>query len=94
MKNETTPAAAITMTEETEKLFTELVNDAANWSGMPLWDGNVSGGKERRGNLTNLKRLGLVKPQTDEGCTWVCFTAAGNKLAAEMDLDAPTIWAD
>ena len=92
MKNETTTAAADPMTQETEALFTELVNDACNWAGMPLWDGNVSGGAKRRGNLTNLKVLGLVKTHTDEGLTWVTFTAAGDKLAEDMGLEAPIRW--
>jgi hypothetical protein len=77
------------MTEETKTLFIELVEDACNWSGMPLWDGNVAGGKKRRGNLTNLKLMGLVKTQQYEGNTWVTFTEAGDSLAADMGYDKP-----
>ena len=78
------------MTEETEKLFVELVADAWNWAGMPLWDGNVAGSKERRGNLTNLKRMGLVKTEKRDGLTWVIFTAEADKLAVAMGYDMPT----
>jgi len=68
------------MTPNTEKLFKELAEDAANWSGTPLLDITAA----QRGNLTDLKKLGLVTTWRDEGCDWVDFTDAGKALAAEM----------
>jgi hypothetical protein len=68
------------------QLFLDLARDADNWSGTPLFGGNVGGSKESRGNLTHLKRAGLVKTQVDEDdrkCSWVYFTAAGKAFAAE-----------
>lgn len=44
--------------------------------------GNVGGGREDRGNLTQLKRAGLITTFADEGCTWITFTPAGVALAA------------
>lgn len=63
-------------------LFRALAFDADNWSGVPCWGGNVGGSKEDRGNLTDLKRKGLLYTQHDEGCEWVYFTPEGKALAA------------
>jgi len=61
-------------------LFLALANDADNWSGTPLWDGN----KREAGNLTDLKKKGLLKTDQDEDnkkCFWVFFTESGKELA-------------
>jgi hypothetical protein len=71
------------MTPATEKLFKELADDAGNWSGTPLLDISSA----QRGNLTDLKKLGLVTTWRDEGCDWVNFTDAGKALAAEMGFE-------
>jgi hypothetical protein len=70
------------LTPDSLALFLNLANDADNWGGQPCWDGNVGGGREANGNLTDLKRRGLVTTDLDEGCVWVTFTAAGRELAA------------
>lgn len=64
------------------ELFLAYARDAANWSGTPLVGGNVGGSKEERGNLTQLKRAGLITTFRDEGETWISFTDAGIALAA------------
>jgi hypothetical protein len=65
------------------ELFKGLADDAANWSGTPpAW---VS--KEERGNLTQLKRAGLLTTFDYEGDAWVDFTEAGKALAAEHGID-------
>jgi len=71
------------LTESTLALFTDLVEDADNWSGTPLFQG----GKRERGNLTDLKKHGLVITQTEDGCTWVFFTEAGKAFAAEQHIE-------
>ena len=71
-----------TMTEITEaslSLFISLANDAENWSGEPLIDIT----KEQRGNLSDLKKKGLLTTFRDEGCDWAIFTDEGKSLAAE-----------
>lgn len=72
--------------ENAARLFELLARDSGNWGGMPLFNGNVQllGEREDRGLLTHLKRAGLVTTQTDEGCTWVLFTAAGVERAAAL----------
>lgn len=65
-------------------LFLAYANDAGNWSGTPLIGGNVGGKKEERGNLTDLKRKGLITTFRDEGCDWLSFTEAGIAFAAEQ----------
>ena len=70
-----------TMTAATLKLFLDLAKDAGNWNGMPMLDGNVKSSKELRGNLTHLKRAGLLGTQVDDGQTWVFFTDKGMDLA-------------
>lgn len=68
------------LTIETQNLFISLVEDAAEWGGQPLIDIT----KEQRGNLSDLKKKGLIETFRDEGCDWAIFTPAGVELAAEL----------
>lgn len=70
------------ITEISLQLFIRFAKDAGNWNGTPLLDGNFSIGSALRGNLTQLKKAGLVATFKDDGCTWVEFPAAGIALAA------------
>jgi hypothetical protein len=76
-------SAPASVTPTSLALFLAYARDAGNWSGTPLVGGNVGGSKQERGNLTQLKRAGLIETWVDEGCTWLKFTAAGLALAAE-----------
>jgi hypothetical protein len=71
------------ITEKSLDLFIAYAKDASNWSGTPLVGGNVGGSKEHRGNLTQLKKAGLIRTHVDEGCTWISFTELGKAFAAE-----------
>ncbi len=73
----------INITEQSKALFLAYAEDAGNWSGNPLVGGNVGGSKEDRGNLTQLKRAGLLTTFKDEGCNWIEFTELGKQYAAE-----------
>lgn len=73
----------INLTTASHELFMALANDADNWSGMPPTDGNVGMTREERGNLTQLKRQGLITTEIIDGDAWVIFTAAGTKYAAQ-----------
>jgi hypothetical protein len=73
----------LNITARSLELFLAYADDAGNWNGMPLVGGNVGGGAEDRGNLTQLKRAGLVETDHDEGCIWLIFTDAGRELAAQ-----------
>lgn len=69
-------------------LFSALYADARNWSGTPLFGGNVGGSKESCGHLTALKRAKLLRTWQDEddrSCQWVEFTEAGHRLAEEIE---------
>lgn len=84
MTNQITPASL--------ELFLALARDAGNWSGVPLFGGNVGGDPASRGNLTHLKKLGLLTTDVDEDdrrCAWVYFTPAGKALAAEHGITLP-----
>ena len=72
----------VILTEASTALFLEFARDADNWNGQPLVGGNVTITKEERGNLTQLKRAGLVTTFVEEGNTWLDFTDAGKALAA------------
>jgi len=74
------------ITEQSLKLFLEYAEDSDNWSGYPLVGGNVGGSKEDRGNLTQLKRAGLITTWNDDG-TWISFTDAGKALALEHGIE-------
>ena len=79
------------ITEQSKNLFIAYVNDAAEWGGTPCVGGNVGGSKEDRGNLTQLKKAGLVTTHKDDGCLWVSFTDAGKAYAKELLLDTRSI---
>lgn len=73
------------------ELFIALWKDADNWSGTPLFGGNVGGDAESKGYLTKLKKAKLLTTQVDDerkDCSWVTFTELGKALAEELKLDA------
>ena len=45
------------------------------------------GDQHQAGNLTDLKRKGLIKTFADCGCIFVVFTELGIKYANELGLD-------
>lgn len=71
------------ITRQSLALFLDYAHDAGNWSGTPLVGGNVGGTAADRGNLTQLKRAGLITTFKDDGHTWIGFTDDGIALAAE-----------
>ena len=78
----------INITEASKALFLALAEDADNWGGTPLLGGNVDITKEERGNLTQIKKAGLIETFTDElGECWVDFTAAGKAYALELGIE-------
>ena len=64
-------------------LFLFYARDAGNWSGNPSLDGNRDFTKEDRGNLTQLKKAGLLTTYEtrDPDGVWINFTEAGKALA-------------
>ena len=68
---------AISLSAGSMALFVALVEDAPNWSGSPLFGGNVGSGEANKGHLTDLKKKGLVTTWEDEGNSWVDFTTVG-----------------
>lgn len=73
----------IVLTEKSLELFLAYARDADNWSGNPWLDGNVTLTKSDRGNLTQLKRAGLLTTESDAGDEYIVFTEAAVALAAE-----------
>lgn len=73
--------ATITLTPDSLELFKTLVEDAPNWSGMPL----ITVSPAEKGNLTHLKRLGLITTFVeDDGCSFAIFTDEGIAYAATL----------
>lgn len=80
----------ITLTEQSRELFFDYLKDACNWSGEPLVGGNVGRKPSNKGNLTDLKRKGLVttwaedygdQPLGARPCSWLKFTTLGYAYA-------------
>ena len=71
----------IELTEASKALFLAYAKDSGNWSGTPLVGGNVGGSKEDRGNLTDLKKKGLITTFKSDGLDWVSFTPLGVEYA-------------
>jgi hypothetical protein len=63
-------------------LFDALAKDAKNWSGTPL----IYLTSPERGNLTNLKRNGLLVTFNSDGDMFADFTDAGIALAASRGI--------
>lgn len=76
----------IDLTPASLALFTAYAKDAGNWNGTPLIGGNVPESKEARGNLTDLKKKGLITTFHDEGCDWLSFTEAGIAFALTLGI--------
>lgn len=76
----------ISITDTSLKLFLAYAEDASNWGGTPLVGGNVGGSKEGCGNLTQLKRAGLIETFREEGHLWVDFTDEGKEFAAKCGI--------
>lgn len=78
---------SITLTPASHSLFAKFWDDAPNWGGEPLVNGNVKVGKSERGNLSDLLQKELVESFDDgEGCTWLQFTKIGIQYAADHNL--------
>jgi hypothetical protein len=75
------------LTPKTIDLFIAYAKDAGNWSGTPCVGGNVGGSKEERGNLTQLKRAGLITTFVSDGCTFVEFTGKGKDYARQHGVE-------
>ena len=76
----------ITITAESKRVFEAYAQDAVNWNGTPLVGGNVGGSKEERGNLTQLKKAGLITTENNGIDLWVEFTDAGREYAASLGI--------
>ncbi len=79
----------IELTEASKKLFIDYANDSRNWGGNPLvdLDGNVRTSKELRGNLTDLKRKGLIETFKSDDCLWIHFTETGKEFAKYLGIN-------
>lgn len=80
------------ITETSKALFLDFAADAGNWSGTPCVGGNIGGSKEERGNLTQLKKAGLITTWQDEGHTWLSFTKAGLEFARANGVEMDDSW--
>ena len=76
----------INITEESKNLFGAFARDSVNWSGLVLVGGNVLITKEQRGNLTQLKKAGLVTTGSDGQDVWLEFTEDGERYANELNI--------
>jgi hypothetical protein len=79
------------ITEQSKALFVAYAEDAGNWSGQPMVGGNVGGSKEDCGNLTQLKKAGLLTTFESDGLMWIDFTDAGRAYAAELGISIPLV---
>ena len=80
-----------TLTPASFALFSTLVNDAKNWEGTPMVDIT----KEQRGNLTDLKRNGLLHTEESDNIEWAFFDFDGairiNGVEFFNDLNTRTV---
>lgn len=78
----------VEITDESMRVFKMYAKDARNWNGSPLVGGNVGGSKEERGNLTQLKKAGLITTfEYEKGFVFIIFTAKGEEYAKSLGID-------
>lgn len=88
------------ITDRSLALFKAYAKDSGNWAGTPCVGANVPDTKEDRGNLTQLKKAGLIETWRDEPdppnprCIWLRFTPAGVKYARELGYPMDAYWKD
>lgn len=73
----------MTLTRDSLDLFVELAEWAGDWSGNPLIDITPA----QRGNLSHLKRAGLLVTFESDDCMFASFTEAGIALAGQHGVD-------
>ena len=78
------------LTADSHKLFMSLAYWAPHWNGQPIIDISPAD----RGNLTDLKRKGLIITVTDEGATHAIFTEAGIEYGVAHGIDRADIETD
>lgn len=82
--NEATAREALGITQASFDLFKKFAMDAGNWGGMPLVGGNFQLSQADKGNLTDLKKHGLLTTWVDEGLAWVQFTDRGAEIGRTL----------
>jgi hypothetical protein len=76
--------AQTTLTEDSAKLFTAVVKDLMNWGDTTPCFNHLTA--QTRGNLTDLKKRGLVTTFKSDGEEWIELTPAGVAHAMEIGL--------
>jgi len=66
------------LTPQSLALFLSLAEQADSWSGTPLLEIT----SEERGNLTQLKKAGLLSTFEHDGDDWVRFSEEGKAYAS------------
>jgi len=79
--------AELGITYTSFEVFMAYAKDAGNWSGTPCVGGNVGGSKAERGNLTQLKKAGLIQTFVSDRNTFVEFTKEGIAFALIMGVE-------
>jgi DNA-binding MarR family transcriptional regulator len=74
------------LTKDSKDLFIQYANSARNWGGAPLWDEQGIASKSDLGNLTDLKKKGLLNTQDDEDDIFIHFTDKGKAYAIELGI--------
>jgi len=76
---------SIDLTTDSLAMFTDLANDAGNWSGSPLIGYLTS---QQKGNLSDLIKKELIYlTYEDDGCAFAVFTDTGRAMADELNID-------
>lgn len=77
----------LSLTKASRELFLAYAEDAGNWNGTPLLGGNVPHTPADDGNLTDLKKKGLLTTEESDGELWVVFTELGKNYARVLGVE-------
>jgi hypothetical protein len=75
-------ATALKITKQSIQTFIKYAKEAGDWAGNPMVDGSA----EERGNLTQLKKAGLIETFNSDGIKWLRFTPSGRAYAEGFEI--------
>ena len=67
------------LTADSLSLLLTLIRDSGNWSNSPLVDLSAA----EKGNLTHLKKAGLVRTSRSDGCDFITFLFASGDVVTD-----------
>ena len=76
----------MTLTEKSLAFFTKCAKEAPNFGGNP-WVCEVISSAADKGNLTDIKKVGLIRTVNNGDGEYLVFTPEGRNLAQSLNIE-------